>query len=100
MNNELEGIWKGSGRGQILIAILTFSWRTQQIQEMHQYGRRPLEYRSRDKVVGIATRLRAGGFRVRILVRSKDFSLLQNVQTGSGAHPASSSVCSGVLSRG
>ena len=37
------------------------------------------------------TRLRAGRYRVRIPVGARDFSLFQNVQTGTGAHPASSS---------
>jgi hypothetical protein len=32
--------------------------------------------------------------------RGKRFSLLQNVQTSSGAHPASSSIATGVLSLG
>jgi hypothetical protein len=30
----------------------------------------------------------------------RDFSLLQNVQTDSGTHPASNSIDTGVLSRG
>jgi hypothetical protein len=38
----------------------------------------------------------AGQSRVRIPVEARDFSLLQNAQTGSGVHPASCSVGTGV----
>jgi hypothetical protein len=38
--------------------------------------------------VGIVTTLRDKLFRFRISVCAKDFSLLQNVQIGPGAHPA------------
>jgi hypothetical protein len=38
-------------------------------------------------VVGRATRLRAGWKGARIPIRASDFSLLQNVQAGSGVHP-------------
>jgi hypothetical protein len=41
-----------------------------------------------------------GQCRVRIAVGARDFSLLQNVQTGSGAHPVSYSLHTGVLSWG
>jgi hypothetical protein len=41
---------------------------------------------------GVATRLRAGQFGVQIPVGARDFSLLENVQNCSGAHPASYSV--------
>jgi len=54
----------------------------------------------RDSVVGIATTLRTGQSGVRILAGVIDFSLLQYVQTDSGAHPASCSVGNGVLSLG
>jgi hypothetical protein len=37
---------------------------------------------------------------VQILAGARDFSLLQNVHTSSGVHPASSSVGSRVLSKG
>ena len=40
----------------------------------------------RDSVVGIAIRLWAGRPGVRIPTDARDFSLLQNVQTDSGAH--------------
>ena len=43
---------------------------------------------SLDGVAGMATRLRAEWSRVRILVEAKDFTLLQNIQLGSGVHPA------------
>jgi hypothetical protein len=55
---------------------------------------------SQSSLVGIVTRLRAGRSGVRIPVEARDFSLLQNVQTGSGAHPASYSVGIVVPSRG
>ena len=54
------------------------------------------DYR-RSSAVGIVTTLRAGQTRVRIRVRAIDFCLLQNVQTGSGANPASYSMGTGVL---
>jgi len=44
------------------------------------------------RVGGIASRLRTGRSGVRMLIGKRGFSLLQNVQTGSGAHPASCSV--------
>jgi hypothetical protein len=50
-------------------------------------------------IVGIATRLWTGQSRVWILVGARDISLFQNVQTGSGAHPASYSVRTGILSQ-
>jgi hypothetical protein len=37
--------------------------------------------------------------RFRILERAEDFSHLKNAQTGRGAHPASYTVCTGVLSQ-
>ena len=39
-------------------------------------------------MVRIATGPLAGWFWVQILVGTKDFSLLQNIHTSSGAHPA------------
>ena len=55
---------------------------------------------SRHSSVGIVTKLRAGRSEIRIPTGAKGFSLFQKVQTGSGAHPASSSVRTGVLSQG
>lgn len=48
-------------------------------------------------VIGIATTLRSG---LRVPVGAVDFSFLQNVKTGCGAHPTCCSMGSGVLSRG
>ena len=45
-------------------------------------------YLSLYSVVGIATKLRAGWSGVQLLVGASDLCLLQNVQTGSGVHPA------------
>jgi len=42
----------------------------------------------------------AGQPGIRMLLGVRDFSVLQNVQTGSGAHPASCSLGTGVLSWG
>jgi hypothetical protein len=50
---------------------------------------------TRGGVVGVATRLRAGRSGFRISVKETDFSLLQNVQTGSGAHSPSYSMGTG-----
>jgi hypothetical protein len=47
----------------------------------------------------VLPRLQAGWYGLRIPARTRDFSLLQNVRTGSGSHPASCSGGSGVLSR-
>jgi hypothetical protein len=57
-------------------------------------------YWSRGSVVGLDTRLHAGRPGIRIPVGSRDFCLLQNVQAGPGAHLASYSVGTGVISRG
>jgi len=46
----------------------------------------------RDNVGGIVTRLLAGRSWVHILAVTRNFSLLRNVQDGSGAHPAPCSV--------
>ena len=49
--------------------------------------------------VGAEARLRAGRSRVRISLGARDF-FLKYLQTGSGAHLASYSICTGVLSHG
>ena len=59
-----------------------------------------LSNRSRDSVVVIVTRLRAGQSAVRTPAGARDFSLLENVQTGSEVHQASYSMDTGVLFRG
>jgi len=46
------------------------------------------------------TSLWVGQSEVGILGGPRDFSLSQNIHTGSGAHPASYSVGTGVISRG
>ena len=46
------------------------------------------------------TTLQAGRSRLQIQAETRDFSVLQNVHTGSEDHPASFSVGTGVLSRG
>lgn len=46
---------------------------------------------SRDSLVGILTRLRVGGFGVRIPAEVRYFSLYEMVRTGSGGLPASCS---------
>jgi hypothetical protein len=54
----------------------------------------------RSSVVSIATTLRAGRYVFQILVGVRDLTLLRNVRTGPGAHPASYSKGNGVLSPG
>ena len=49
----------------------------------------PKLFKSPVSVVAIRARLRAGRYGVRIPLEARDCSLLQNVQTGSGAHSAS-----------
>jgi hypothetical protein len=51
-------------------------------------------------VVDMVTRLRAGESEVRISAEARYFSILHIVQTGSGVHPASFSMGTGILSRG
>ena len=53
-----------------------------------------------DNIGSIPTRLRPGRFGVPIYIGAREFSLLQNVQPGSGAHPASYSVGTRIPSRG
>jgi hypothetical protein len=48
----------------------------------------------------VETTLHAGQFRVRIPVRKRDFSFLQNIQTSFGSHTVSYWVATVVLSRG
>ena len=55
---------------------------------------------NRGSIVGIVTVLLTGRSGARIPVGERDFSLLRNVQTGSGTHPASCSVGTEVLLRG
>jgi hypothetical protein len=50
---------------------------------------------SHHSVVGILTTLQDGRYEVRIPKRIRDFSVPQNVYTGSGAHPASYSMVPG-----
>jgi hypothetical protein len=50
--------------------------------------------------VSVVTRLRAGWSRVQNPIQERDFSPLQNVQTGSSAHPVSYSEGTGVLAGG
>jgi len=50
--------------------------------------------------VSYSTRLRVGRSGVPIPVWAKDFSLLHTLQTGSGAHPTSYSMGTGILSQG
>jgi len=52
------------------------------------------------RVVGTATRLQAGGFKVWIPVGARHTSLPQNVQTGSGTHPTSYSMGTRIPSQG
>lgn len=54
---------------------------------------------SGDSVVGTETRLQAGRSGIRIPVEKRDFSLLQNIQTGSEADASSSSVLISILSQ-
>ena len=56
--------------------------------------------RSQNRVFGIGTMLWAGQPGIRILLGLRDFSVLQNVQTGSGAHPSSYLLGTMVLSWG
>jgi hypothetical protein len=49
---------------------------------------RPLVFRSLNSSIGVETRLRDGRSVVRIPAGARDLSLIQNVQSGSGAHPA------------
>jgi hypothetical protein len=55
------------------------------------------EIRLQNYKVDTATVLQAGRNGVRILAGARDFSLLRNMQTGSGAHPASYSMGTGAL---
>jgi hypothetical protein len=58
-----------------------------------------MSFTSRGNSVFIVTRLRGGLSGVRILADSTNFSVVQNLQTGSGALPAFYAVGTGVLSR-
>jgi len=60
----------------------------------------PVTKRGRRSAVGIVARLWACRSGVRIPVGENDLSLLQNVNTGSEANPASYSVGTGILYRG
>lgn len=60
----------------------------------------PVTKCGRRSAVGIVTRLWACRSGMRIPVGERDHSLLQNVNTGSKAHPASYSVGNGILYRG
>ena len=59
-----------------------------------------MHYQFYNSIVSIATRLLTERSRVRIAVGTKDLSLLQNIQTDSGAHTASYLKSAGMLSRG
>jgi hypothetical protein len=53
-----------------------------------------------DSMVGVVTRLLSAQSKVQIFTRAPDLSLLQNVQTGSGAHSSPYSMGTGALSLG
>jgi hypothetical protein len=55
---------------------------------------------SRDSVIGIVTRLRAGWTGVQVPAGARDFLFSKTVQTSSGGHPTSFSMGTGFLSRG
>ena len=57
-------------------------------------------YNSRDCVVCIMARLRAGRSGLQFLTGAKELPLPQNAQIGSGAHPPSNSISTGIPSRG
>jgi hypothetical protein len=75
----------------VAVAASIYFWK-KQVNMQH--------YWSRGSVVGLDTRLQAGRPGIRIPVGSRYFSLLQNVQAVPGAHLASYSVGTGVISRG
>ena len=56
--------------------------------------------RTSDSVISMELQLQAGWCGVQIMIGATDFCLLQNVQLGSGAHLASSELCTWVLSGG
>ena len=73
------------------------------IRSQHFEGEKnlfPLSRESRDSSAGIVTRLWKGRSWVRIPAEASDFSLIQNLQTGYGANPASFSMDTGFHSRG
>jgi hypothetical protein len=53
-----------------------------------------------DSVVRVLTSLRASQRDLRIPAGERDFTFLHNFQAGSGAHPASFSMGTGVISKG
>ena len=63
------------------------------LRRMHHEG-------SPDSVVGAVNKLQAGRSGVWIAIRAGHFCLLEIVQTGSGVHPASYSMGTGVLPQG
>jgi hypothetical protein len=56
--------------------------------------------RNREISVSIVTRLRSGHFRVLTPGKASDYCVLQYLQTGSGVHPASSSLDTWVVYQG
>jgi hypothetical protein len=56
--------------------------------------------RSQSSVIGIGTTLLGGPSGVQILAGLRDFSVLQNIQTGSGTHAASYSMGTGLHFQG
>ena len=90
--------WGGKGkRGQALRA--TGGWGFQNFYITRSIGQYTCFW-SRGSVVGAVTRLLAGRSGVRIPVGAGDFSVSQNLQTGSASHSALYLMGAEVLSRG
>ena len=70
------------------------AWRTCVWAEFSSFPKNGFEFlpvwvQGHGSAVGIATRLRAGWFGVRIPATARNFSLPRNIKTASGVHPAS-----------
>jgi hypothetical protein len=87
--------------GHMIKASIT-SWISSKMTQNNQIHKKrtahtPHNIRSRDSVVSMLTRLQVGRSEGRIPAEVRDVSLPQNVETGSGVHPASCSRGIGVL---
>ena len=83
-----------------VVAQDCYSWKNATEKDFSSSSQEVLSESEQSCIIGLATTLRAGRFGVRIPIEARDFSLHQNVQTSSAAHPASYSLYTGVISCG
>jgi hypothetical protein len=108
-NSSLDGC-RRSWRNIIKLYLIEFGYEdvdythvalgSDQWKHVNKFRGSQRSVRSRDRIVCTVPRLRAGRSGFQMPAEARDFSLLQNVKTCFGDHPASYLMGAGVHSRG